>query len=125
MIADQCLLLRILLQDSLRDDVLRIFLCDFHLRETVADVLQRFRHEAEFRIVEDLLLNAENDAEIALGAHLSERTQHFQVENQLALVSGCQVGKELINNNQIPLVRVFGIEGFHHLTNDFLVVADR
>ena len=46
-------------------------------------------------------LHAKDDMELTLGAHFTQCTEELQIKNNLALVTGCQIRKELINYNQI------------------------
>ena len=115
MFADQCFLLRCLFQDTLGNNVGGGFLCNDQLREAVADVLQCICHETEARIIENLLLHTEDHAELGLGAHFTERPEEFKVKNNLPLISGRQVRQELIDYDQIALVRILFGEGHHHI----------
>ena len=63
MIANQCFLLRRLLQNTLGNDIGSCFLRDNHLRETVTDMLERISNKTEFRIVKNLLLHTEHHAQ--------------------------------------------------------------
>lgn len=70
------------------------------------------------------ILHAKDDAELALGAHFSQCTEELQIKNNLALVTGCQIRKELINYNQIALVRIFFSESNHHILNYFFGIPN-
>ena len=125
MLADERLLLSRLLQDALRDDVRRGLLGDDDLREAVAHAPQRLGDEAEARVVEDLLLNAEDDAHAALRAHFAECAEELQVEHDLPLVARAQIREELVHNNEIATVAVLGGERLHDVADELLVVHHR
>ena len=106
MLADESLLLWSLFQNTLRHNIGSSFLCDDELSKTVADMLQSVGNKAETRIVENLLLHTKYDTQFGLRAHLAQRTEEFEVKNDFSFVTGRKVGKELIDDNQISLVRI-------------------
>ena len=124
MIANQCFLLRRLLQNTLRNNIGSCFLRDDHLRETVTDVLERIGNKAKFRVVENLLLHTEHHAQRGLGAHLAQSAEELQIENDLAFITRGQVGQELIHDDEISLVRILLREGDHHVLDDSLNALD-
>ena len=124
MLANQSLLLRRFLQDTLRYNIRCCLFGDDNLRKTIRHMFQCIRHKAESRIIKNLLLYTKNYAQFALGAHLAKCAEKFKVENNLPLVTGSQIAQELIHNNQISLVRILCREGHHHITNQLFIIAD-
>ena len=71
-IADPCFLLRVLLQDPLRNDISSILFLDDHLLKALVHMVERFRKEAEAWIIKYLFLDAAHDSEFGLGAAFAE-----------------------------------------------------
>ena len=71
------------------------------------------------------LLPSPDDIPPATGIHLKkDKEEEVQVKNDFTFVTGSQIGKELVNHDQISLVRIFLGEGHHHIFNELLVVLD-
>ena len=124
MLADHGFLFRGLFQDTLGYDICRGFFCNDDLCETVADLLQGLADEAESRIIEDLLLYAADHAEPGLGTHLGHGLKESQIQDDLPLVAGSQIGQELVNDDEIALLGVFLLELCHGLLDNPGVIAD-
>ena len=125
MLANQSLLLRRFLQDTLRHNIRCCLFGDDDLRKTIRHMFQCVRHKAESRIIKNLLLHTKNHAQFTLGAHLAKCAEKFKVKDDLPLVTGSQIAQELIHNNQISLVRILCRESHHHITNQLFIIADR
>ena len=119
-LVDHGLLLRCLLQNTLGHNIRSCLLSNNELSKTVTNMLQCIGYEAETRIVKNLLLHTEYNTQFGFGTHFTERTEEFKVKDDFSLVTRRQVRQELVDDNQIALVRVFFGEGHHHILNNGL-----
>ena len=86
MLTDQSLLLRRFLQNTLRHNIRCCLFGDDHLCKTIRDMLQIIRYKTEPRIVKNLFLYAKDNSKLALGAHLTQRTEKFQIQNDFTFI---------------------------------------
>ena len=122
--ANHRFLLGRLFQNTLRHNESSIFTLDADLGETVTNMHQRIGHEAEFGVVENLLLYAEHNAQVGFGTHFAQRSHELQIENDLAVAARCEIGQEFVDNDEVTLIGILFVERHHHVFNQFLVIAD-
>ena len=106
-LTNERLLLRVLSEESLRDDIGNVLSSDSHLFETVPlHPPHRLGDELEARVVEQTLLYAGHEAEPRPRADLAYLAQEVEIENQLLLFTSAKEVEELIDDEQEPMVRI-------------------
>ena len=105
-LADERLLLGVLLQQALGNDEGNIFARDADLLEAVFHASQRVGDELEARVVEEALLHAGDEAEPSASADLADLAQEVKVEDQGLLLAGAEVVEQLVDDEQQAVRRV-------------------
>ena len=69
-------------------------------------------------------MHAADHAEPGLGTHLGHGLKESQIQDDLPLVAGSQIGQELVDDDEISLLGVFLLELCHGLLDNPGVIAD-
>jgi len=119
---DLVLLVSGLLQQALGDDEADVLPSQQHLREAVLHTAQAVGDVLETVAVKDGFLDAGHEAETQVLGDFTDLAQERQVQHQIVVLSGPQVVKKLVDNQQYAVVGVNLSERGHHLFKRRLVV---
>ena len=115
MLPNLCALLVVLGQQPLGNDVGHVLPHDANLLETILYPAQALGYELEFGIVEQTLLKSGDETESDQFANLTDFPKKTEIEDEIVLLAGAQVVKQLVHDEKETVVGIFRAELLHHV----------